>query len=132
MKSAREFIRGPNFATSVLKWCAISVPSWMFIRESEADPSKKRKFSDREPDSESGGEFEYVSVAATLRGLTRGQKGYLEYARRLARRENHLVEFIIGRVDNARAVRLEIWTAVPAGLIYLDDRDIPYSRNLRR
>ena len=132
MKSIQDFLYGSQFTTEVLKGCIGSFVTWRYIRESDADPSKRSKFSDEDPDSDSDDEFAYVSVPQNLRGTARAQKGCLEEGRRLVKSKNPVAEFFINRCKDANMVRLQVYRAVAATIAYLSDKNMPYAGLLWR
>ena len=74
MKSVQEFPHSPLFASPTLKGAISSIPRWRFIRETHATAPTSANSSGGDPESESDGEFEYVSVSQNLRGVARGQR----------------------------------------------------------
>ena len=122
----QTFLHGPEFKCSVMKACLTSFAAWRYIREVEADPSKRSKFRDSEPCSDSEEEFEFVSTPQKIRGVARGQKGFLEEARKLVKSKNALAEYFISRSRDADLLRLEVYRSVAAVAAYLSDKNMPY------
>lgn len=130
MTSIQEFLRSAEFTSSVLKGCMSSFVTWRYIREVEADPSKRPKFIATETTSDSEDEYEYVSVPGNMRGIARGQKGFLEEARKLAKSKNRMAEFFINRSNSPGILRLEVYRTVAATLAYLSDKNMPYTASI--
>ena len=128
MQSVQGFIHSPSFSCDILKACISSIPRWGFIRETQEDPDKRSKFADEDPCSDSDDEYEFVSVPENLRGVARGQKGFLEEARRIFKGRNKLAEFFVSRNRDAPAVRLEIWRSICASAAYLSEKNLPYTK----
>ena len=126
MQSAQTFLRGPQFTGSVLKACSVSFATWRYIREVESGPSKRSKFHDDEPCSDSDEEFEYVSTPEKIRGVARGQKGFLQEARKLVKSKNALAEYFINRSGCPNLIRLEVYRSLDATGAYLSDKNMPY------
>ena len=130
MKSIQKFIYGQRFTTEVLKGCISSFPNWRFIRECNADPENKSKYKFHDPGSDSEEEFVHVSVAQNLRGVARGQRGFLEECRRLVKSKNPLAEFLINRSTGASSVRLEIYHRIATTAAYLAEKNIQFTSPL--
>ena len=131
MQTVQEFIHSPSFGCDILKACISSIPRRGFIRASQVGPGKKSKFSAEDPRADSGEEFGYVSAPGNLRGLDRGQKGFLDDARRILKGRNSLAEFFVDRSRDAPAVRLGIWRSLCASAAYLGEKNLPYTKPIR-
>ena len=130
MKSIQKFIYSHRFTTEVLKGCISSFPNWRFIRECNTDPKNKSKYKDNDTGSDSEDEFVHVSDAQNLRGVARGQRGFLEECRPLVSSRNPLAEFLTNRSTGASAVRLEIYHSIATTAAYLSEKDMQFTSPL--
>ena len=99
-----EFIRSGHYRESVLKADLSSIHRWRFVREINTDPESKsgqertRTCDDDEVgDDSDDGRIDYVSVSEDLRGLARGQRGFLEDCRRIMAGKDNLAEYFLRR-----------------------------------
>ena len=76
--------------------------------------------------TQSGG-FVRVSLARNLRGVARGQRGFLEERRRLVPSENPLAEFLTYRSTGPSCVRLEIYRIVSTVAAFLFGENIQFT-----
>lgn len=82
MYMLQRYIQSDNFAADVPKACISSFPLWRYMGDLQREP--KAAGSDEEGE-ESGGEFQYVSNPANLKGIERAHKGFLEERRGISK-----------------------------------------------
>ena len=111
----RDFVTGGEFRTSIFKAAISALPIWRCSRELNKKPRGFPIGNDTNndaSDSESGGNFDYVSAPKKLRGVARAQRGFLDGRRKIPQCKHDLVEFLANRESGAPIIRLEIWRGI--------------------
>ena len=139
-QKVKRFMRSGEFRTSNMKACFSSIPRWRMIRELNKKPMTKRsKISGGEPVDEIGNDsdpddnaFAQVSMPVQLRGISRGQKAFLDETRKIYKGLDDVAELFVGREKNHATIRLEIWRSMAEVALYLGEKNPPYTGHAYR
>ena len=82
--------------------------------------------NDADANSDSDGEFVYLSVPKQLRDIDRAQGGFLEDCRGSLKANDPLVEIVINGEKSHSSLRLVIWRKISATAAYLSLKNMPY------
>ena len=121
MVKLQVFLNSAHFPNTIIKGALSSIPRWRYIREMEKAP-----IAGGDGD-ESDEEFTYVSCPKELRGVARGQKGFLQSCRQMFKGENDLVEHILQTEPEADFQRMTIVRSIMASAVYLAEKNLKYT-----
>ena len=135
VSKVNRFVKTPHYTSSSIKACVSSSPRWRYVSEMNADPrARKKQLKQTDLDDSSGQtsddeRFERVSAPEDLRGVARGQKGLLEESRNILKGRDDLVDLIINREEDEKAIRLETYRSIASTALYMADKNLPYTGN---
>ena len=131
MRKLQRFLDSSALAECIIKACASSLPRWKFMHQLECGPEKLTKYSDEGRcealDSEDDEDYKFVSLPKNLAGVGRARKAFLNEARKIAKCQCQLTEFIINRESRSVSIRLLVWRSISSSAAYLNRRSLPYS-----